>query len=115
MPVYAVVSFGDIYLQGNSVYLQPWASVYEAFALASFFMLVNTFISPDHSSEAAFFDKVKLKSGKTAGAAWFNVRLGYRALSSSADHRVVEESSHSFPIYTRCYNSGSCNGYYDGS
>ena len=74
MPVLSVVSFGSIYLQGNAIYLQPWGSVYEAFALANFFMLINAFISPDHSSEAAFFDKVKLKNGKTAGASWFTVR-----------------------------------------
>ena len=84
MPVLSVVSFGSIYLQGNAIYLQPWGSVYEAFALASFFMLINAFISPDHSSEAAFFDRVKLKNGKMAGASWFNVRSANGTPSNGA-------------------------------
>ena len=69
----SLVSFGMIYLESNAVYLQPWAVAYEAFALASYFMLVNVFISPDRYSEADFFNTLKSKNGKIVGLKWFLV------------------------------------------
>ena len=77
-----------IYLQDRAIYLQPWGVAYEAFALASYFMLVNVFISPDRYSEADFFKSLKLKNGKVAGARWFTVRVISHSHTDNTDVSV---------------------------
>ena len=71
IPALAIISWGCIALQLNAWYLQPWSYIFEAFALASFFMLVCDFISPNAEDHARFFDELRLKDGKIAGSAWF--------------------------------------------
>lgn len=73
IPVLSLVSFGSVQLGENALYLLPWSFLYEGFALANFFMLVCTYISPQAYHQEQFFDTVQLKGGKIAGAKWFRV------------------------------------------
>ena len=73
IPVLTLVSFGSVQLGENALYLQPWSFIYEAFALASFLMLVCAYISPHSYHQEQFFDTVQLKGGKIAGAKWLRV------------------------------------------
>ncbi len=47
IPVFAVVSFLAILLESRAVYLTPLTDLYEAWALAGFFLLLCAYISGD--------------------------------------------------------------------
>ncbi len=62
----------------NYQYTQPLAGIYEAFALAALFFLVQEYITPDGTDREAFFSNLELKGKKGVilpggSLAWYNV------------------------------------------
>ena len=84
-PVLAAISIGSIALNNSALYLQPWGDIYEAFALANFFLMVSTFISDDFGYHEQYFDTCPLRNGKVAGASWFRVKLGILSQTALSD------------------------------
>lgn len=79
----------------------PWNSVYEAFALASFYMLLCTYTSPDMVNQAESFDSLTIQNGKMAGTKWFNVSALVRR--SICIHQLtlnLAYRANGFPVHT---------------
>ena len=83
-PILALISFGQVFLAADALYLQPWASLFEAFAIGSFFMLVSAFLSRFRSTSRYEEEAFRLKDG------------------SSISHNVLSVSSYS--TRRRCLN-----------
>jgi Organic solute transporter Ostalpha len=55
IPVFAVVSFLSVAFNDAAIYLKPVAGLYEAFALAGFFILLCAFVQEDDNEREFFF------------------------------------------------------------
>jgi hypothetical protein len=55
IPVFAAVSFLSVAFPESSTYLHPVSALYEALALASFFLLLCAFVDEDDHEREAFF------------------------------------------------------------
>ncbi|KAL4809859.1 organic solute transporter Ostalpha-domain-containing protein [Aspergillus unguis] len=76
LPLYTITSYIAICVPDAAVYITPWMDVYQAFALASFFLLLCEFVSADKGIEYADFFAgfaPPRKNGKTPanGTKWF--------------------------------------------
>lgn len=56
IPVFAVMSFLSVVFNNASIYLKPLETLYESFALSSFFLLLLAFIQEDDEERQAFFE-----------------------------------------------------------
>lgn len=56
IPVFAVMSFLSVAFNDASIYLEPLETLYESFALSSFFLLLLAFIQEDDVERQAFFE-----------------------------------------------------------
>jgi hypothetical protein len=96
IPIYGVVSLLSFFFYHESVYYEVIRDCYEAFAIASFFTLLCSYIAPDVHGQKNFFRGVtpknwvwplnwaqKVTGGESkgwlrkpqSGLTWFNVRL----------------------------------------
>lgn len=55
IPVFAIISFVSVIWYDGADWLKPIEDVYEAFALASFFLLLCAFVQEDDNERQAFF------------------------------------------------------------
>ncbi|CZR55851.1 uncharacterized protein PAC_05739 [Phialocephala subalpina] len=55
IPIFAVISFLSIFWYNGADYLKPIEDLYEAFALASFFLLLCAFVQEDDDERQTFF------------------------------------------------------------
>lgn len=55
IPVFAILSFLGVCFMDASIYLTPFEDLFESFALASFFLLMCTFVHEDEDERQAFF------------------------------------------------------------
>lgn len=72
-----IPTFALVYLIAGAdtssyIYLQPWADTYEAVALASYFLLLVTYMVPDPEKRDSFFDHMEHKSGGSS-LKWYRV------------------------------------------
>lgn len=119
VPVYSVVSCLSYYFYRHAVYFEVIRDCYEAFAIASFFSLLCSYIAPDLHNQKDYFRKIaprgwvwpiswfkKCVGGEgglirtpRSGLTWFNVSPGEFCLNflpeadATLDHLVW-----SFPI-----------------
>ncbi|KAK1763080.1 organic solute transporter Ostalpha-domain-containing protein, partial [Phialemonium atrogriseum] len=79
IPLNSLFSFLSICYPAAKVYLLPWLDVFQAHALASFFLLMCEFVSPSDDQRTIFFaamaipDK-KAPDGGQDGLAWYRKR-----------------------------------------
>ena len=66
MPAFASIYFLIGAFLSIAIYLQPWADFYEAIALASYFLLLVTFLEPVPEHREAFFDSLGYSSGDSS-------------------------------------------------
>ncbi|KAJ5190997.1 uncharacterized protein N7498_009982 [Penicillium cinerascens] len=76
LPLYTITSFVSVCFPKADVYLEPWLEVFQAIALASFFLLLCEFIASDNQTEVdvffAAFEAPKKKNGERMhGLEWF--------------------------------------------
>lgn len=64
--VYSITAVISTHLYSAAGYLAPLANLYEAYALASLFLLFVHYVAPDSSNRAAFFQSLELKTKKGA-------------------------------------------------
>lgn len=96
VPIYSIVAWLSILFYNDSVYFEVIGDCYEAFAIASFFSLMCSYIAPDLHSQKDYFRGIQPKTwlwpvnwfqkwaccGSKRGAwrdprsglTWFNVR-----------------------------------------
>ena len=61
IPIYALVSFLSYYYYTHAIYWQVMRDCYEAFAIASFFTLLSSFIASDLHQQKDYFRGIKPK------------------------------------------------------
>lgn len=87
IPLYSIFSFLSICFPNAFVYLVPWASLFQALALGSFFLLMCEFVSPNSTQRDVFFAALELpsKNGTTRplGLRWFKVGVAVSCLLQS--------------------------------
>ena len=114
VPIYSVVSFLSYFFYTRAVYFEVIRDCYEAFAIASFFSLLCSYIAPDLHNQKEYFRKLqprgwvlpinyfrKCCGGEfgiwrtpRSGLTWFNVSGGatlpttIETLTWSPDHLV---------------------------
>lgn len=55
IPVFAVIAFLSVTFEDAAIYIKPFEDLYEAFALASFFLLLCAFVQEDEAERETFF------------------------------------------------------------
>ena len=73
IPFSSAIAFGCLLLGENAVYLEPWMNVYEAVALASYFMLACNYVSANTGSGISFHATFKHQDGSIAKSNWLIV------------------------------------------
>ena len=73
VPTFAVVYFLAGFIPSAAVYLQPWADLYEAVALTSYFLLLLAFVVPDPQSRDGFFDQLQQPKSNGGSLKWYHV------------------------------------------
>lgn len=61
---YSVLSFLCVVFPHIYTYIEPWIEVYEAVALATFFLLMCEFVSPHENRRQSFFERTPIKDRK---------------------------------------------------
>jgi hypothetical protein len=80
VPSFALISFLCVWLDGSpGPYLAPGLDLAEALPMASFFLLITTFVVPNENNRASFFAQLELidKHGNSTGESslkWYRVR-----------------------------------------
>ena len=74
-PILALINFGQVFLASDALYLQPWASLFEAFAIASFFMLVSVLLGKFRTNTIYSEEAYRLKDGSSIGHAVLSVSI----------------------------------------
>ena len=93
VPVYAVLCFLAASFPHAATYLEPWTDAYESVALASFFLLIVTYITPVPETREAFFSKLETKDNKgnvTSGnsTSWYHVSI--ETVGEAATYRMAK-------------------------
>ncbi|KAI0154911.1 organic solute transporter Ostalpha-domain-containing protein [Xylariaceae sp. FL1272] len=77
LPWTAALSFLQVLLPGQAVYIEPFATYIEAVALGAFFLLLCEFIAPSREQRDVFFAALPPTAGKKGnknGLEWFRLR-----------------------------------------
>lgn len=73
VPTFAVVYLLAGSIPSAAIYLQPWADMYEAVALTSYFLLLLAFIVPDPQLRDGFFDQLQQPKSNAGSLKWYHV------------------------------------------
>lgn len=83
VPFYSIICLLCIYLPSAAVYLRPWLEVAQAHCLATYFLLLCEYVSPNAEERGFFFATLEVKDEKATkknkgkkidGMQWFKVR-----------------------------------------
>ncbi|KAM0799395.1 organic solute transporter Ostalpha-domain-containing protein [Usnea florida] len=72
VPIFAIVFFLAGSVPSSAVYIQAWADVYESVALASYFLLLVTYVVPDPQQRDEHFDRLQHPEGHEGSLAWYH-------------------------------------------
>ena len=75
VPIYSICSFVSYVFYRHAIYFEVIYSCYEAFAIASFFALLCSYIAPDLHSQKDYFRGIRPK-GWVLPLSWFNKCCG---------------------------------------
>ncbi|OQV02348.1 hypothetical protein CLAIMM_07563 [Cladophialophora immunda] len=81
--VFAVIAVISAHIYDVGGYLSPWANLYEAYALASLFLLYVQYVTPDVETRDSFFQNLAQASGKgnvVAGVANDSAQQSWRTV-----------------------------------
>ena len=78
VPLYAILYFISGTALESAIYVQPWADVYEAYSLASYFLLLVSYLVPEPERRDSHFEQLELQDYKgkvlSGGSSkWFRV------------------------------------------
>lgn len=73
VPTFAVIYFLGGFIPLTAIYLQPWADMYEAVALTSYFLLLLAYIAPDPQFRDGFFDQLQHPKSNAGSLKWYHV------------------------------------------
>ena len=82
-PTYALFSFLSVCFPAARVYLEPWLDVFQAWALANFFLLLCDFVSQSEQEREMFF--ANLSVGKMAGTP-SDAKVGWYKVCTTVTH-----------------------------
>jgi len=101
IPVFAIVAFLSVVFNDAAIYLKPIEDLYEAFALAGFFLLLCTFVEKSDEARQTYFST----SGTTKHyiVSFYNIKSTHKVLADR-----VEGSDYWSVSISSCHARSAC-------